>query len=568
MSKAKIEYSKLESSGSDQNGMHLLGSSLGDEDDKLYDLQEEAMRRDGLTEVENKSIPSSNFKENRKKIMGELNFMTPMQGMGMGTATSPPQAGLLHGLSAGSVGGGEGVVTKKFVINDEEAMIEEARRLDLEVKHYDLLLKRARLEAMKTELMEISPEKNVLSGITDSRDREGLADQNRRRDMLKIVVPDFKRGDADEVLNSITNFNYVLRACGLEAVAYLDKVGSAEEEMDLATLVQRLVSKDSEVVASMRAEFGERGGRGSEMMKHLRDYFVNTLVYESTDAEAELLKIDWKKMMSGDGTSIKAGLDKVWAITKLMPEGREGTEAGWIKYVLDRTPASLSMEYYQQVVTESIEVQQKAAKSTRSFAVILSKAKNNMMRRESLFNEDYLKGGAATQADGPLLQGDPPYFNMHEKASRDKGCSKCQLFGCAKAFDDEVECDIYGKPTKARVARIAKNEKYKVKVDTYRMEKKQEALDYVSAPSSNVHEFHEGERRMEWGEEMFALIDSLAVEDSTPEEPVEEEAPEIDDEGGAPKAMTHFSGFRQAYFEASQESNQREARRLGWSEYE
>ena len=191
-----------------------------------------------------------------------------------------------------------------------------------------------------------------------------------------------------------------------------------------------------------------------------------------------------------------------------------------------------------------------------------------MMRCESLFNEDYLKGGAATQADGPLLQGDPPYFNMHEKASRDKGCSKCQLFGCAKAFDDEVECDIYGKPTKARVARVVKNEKYKVKVDTYRMEKKQEALDYVSAPSSNVHEFHEGERRMEWGGETFALIDSLAVEDSTPEEPVEEEAPEIDDEGGAPKAMTHFSGFRQAYFEASQESNQREARRLGWSEYE
>ena len=222
----------------------------------------------------------------------------------------------------------------------------------------------------------------------------------------------------------------------------------------------------------------------------------------------------------------------------------------------------------KQALAESIEVQQKAANSTRSFAVILSKAKNNMMRRESLFNEDYLKGGAATQADGPLLQGDPPYFNMHEKVSRDKGCSKCQLFGCAKAFDDEVECDIYGKPTKARVARIAKNEKYKVKVDTYRMEKKQEALDYVSAPSSNVHEFHKGERRMEWGEEMFALIDSLAVEDSTPEEPVEEEAPEIDDEGGAPKAMTHFSGSRQAYFEASQESNQREARRLGWSEYE
>ena len=107
-----------------------------------------------------------------------------------------------------------------------------------------------------------------------------------------------------------------------------------------------------------------------------------------------------------------------------------------------------------------------------------------------------------------------------------------------------------------------------VRFHPLRKEKKQEALDYVSAPSSNVHEFHEGERRMEWGEEMFTLIDSLAEEDSTPEEPVEEEAPEIDYEEGAPKALTHFSGFRQAFFEASQESNQRETRWLGWSEYE
>ena len=156
-------------------------------------------------------------------------------------------------------------------------------------------------------------------------------------------------------------------------MAYLDKVGSAEEVVDLGTLVQSLVSKDFEVVASLRAEFGERGGRGSEMMQHLCDYFVNPLVYESTDAETESLKIDRKKIMEGDDTKIKAALDKVWAITKLMPAGRRGTEGGWIKYVLDRTPAAPSMEYYQQIVTESVEAQQMAAKSTRSFAVILAK---------------------------------------------------------------------------------------------------------------------------------------------------------------------------------------------------
>ena len=65
---------------------------------------------------------------------------------------------------------------------------------------------------------------------------------------------------------------------------------------------------------------------------------------------------------------------------------------------------------------------------------------------------------------------------MHEKDSRDKGCPKCQLFGCAKAFKDENECDIFGKPTTARVARIAKSEKFQLEVDTYRKEKKQDAL--------------------------------------------------------------------------------------------
>ena len=59
----------------------------------------------------------------------------------------------------------------------------------------------------------------------------------------------------------------------------------------------------------------------------------------------------------------------------------------------------------------------------------------------------------------------------------------------AKAFKEESECDIFGKPTTARVARIAKSEKYKLKVDTYRKEKKQETLNYeeTAAPSTNVH---------------------------------------------------------------------------------
>ena len=69
--------------------------------------------------------------------------------------------------------------------------------------------------------------------------------------------------------------------------------------------------------------------------------------------------------------NIKAALDNVCVIIKLMPAGRGGTDAGWIAYVLDRTPSALAMEYYRQMMLDPIEVQQKAARNTRSFAVLL-----------------------------------------------------------------------------------------------------------------------------------------------------------------------------------------------------
>jgi hypothetical protein len=255
----------------------------------------------------------------------------------------------------------------------------------------------------------------------------------------------------------------------------------------------------------MRAEFGERGGVGSEMMRHLRDNFIDPLVYESTDAESELLKIDWKKMMEGDGTKIKAALDKVWAITKLMPKGREGTEGGWIAYVLDRTPSALAMEYYRTMMHEPIEDQQKAARSTRSFAVMLGKARNNMMRRDSMFSKD-------KSSDLPMLDGEPPQLppqvNAHEN-HREKGCPKCLLFGCAKAFQEESECDVFGKPTTARLARIAKMEKYKKKVDEYRKEKKQDALCYESTAAMTHYNATDFMSNAEYS----ALVESLVDEE-------------------------------------------------------
>jgi len=205
MSKAKIENHMKESSGSDQNGMHLLGSIPGD-DDELYDQQEEAMRRDGKTEEEKKSSSSRNFEEGREKSKGEDKFMTPLQGFEMGKTTSPAHDGMNRSIE------GAGAVTKDFVIKGREAMMEEMMRLEMEMQHYEILLKRAKLKAMQIELEKLSPQNNFLNGISDKRGGDGRVDQVRRRDMLKITVPEFKRGDADEVLNSATNFNTVLRA--------------------------------------------------------------------------------------------------------------------------------------------------------------------------------------------------------------------------------------------------------------------------------------------------------------------------------------------------------------------
>ena len=425
--------------------------SPGDKDahDTQYDLEEEAMRRDGLAEeLKNKNEGEVEV-ETKNEGPALDKYETPHQGIGSEATTTPKSAERVYGLWAGN----GGVMTKMFGI-DEETLVEEEKRLALEERHYELILKQAKVDSMKNDIEKLHLEKLNLSGSSFSvqTDRIILAIQARRREMLKVVVSEFKRGDADEALNSVANFNFVLKACDLEAVAYFEKVGSTDEETDLSTLVRRFVSKDAGVVASMRAEFGERGGVGSEMMRHLRDNFIDPLVYESTDAESELLKIDWKKMMEGDGTKIKAALDKVWAITKLMPKGREGTEGGWIAYVLDRTPSALAMEYYRTMMHEPIEDQQKAARSTRSFAVMLGKARNNMMRRDSMFNKD--KSSDLPMLDGEPPLGLPPQVNAHEN-HREKGCPKCLLFGCAKAFQEESECDVFGKPTTARLARIA-----------------------------------------------------------------------------------------------------------------
>ena len=84
----------------------------------------------------------------------------------------------------------------------------------------------------------------------------------------------------------------------------------------------------------------------------------------------------------------------------------------------------------------------------------------------------------------------------------------------AKAFDDKKDCDIYGKPTVERVAMIGKNIKYKLKVDEYRKEKKQDALIYPALgllaldycePAVSIHVAEHGLSDVDYS----ALVESL-----------------------------------------------------------
>ena len=101
----------------------------------------------------------------KESEMGE--YKTPHQGIGVEVTTRPTPVGLIPGVWAG----GGVVMTNKFGI-DEATLLEEEKRLELEVRHCEMVLKRAKVESMRNEINKLSLEKtNQLSGFQDSRDR-------------------------------------------------------------------------------------------------------------------------------------------------------------------------------------------------------------------------------------------------------------------------------------------------------------------------------------------------------------------------------------------------------------
>ena len=127
---------------------------------------------------------------------------------------------------------------------EERSLEERLTMLDNQILTYKNLMKAQRVAKLKREFEGLVAKESVYSGNADLR-QQGMRDNRGRRvDMLKVEVGIFRRGTSDEVLNSIANFNIAVKACDLEAVSYSERIGTEEEDDDLATLLGRFVSKD------------------------------------------------------------------------------------------------------------------------------------------------------------------------------------------------------------------------------------------------------------------------------------------------------------------------------------
>ena len=119
-----------------------------------------------MRDVSTEELGNENEDEAKDEALSEESesgvHETPHQGTGIGVTTRPTPVGLIQGLSAG----GGGIMTKKFAIDDEEMLVKEEKQFALEVRHYDMLLKRAQVESMKNEIYKLSLKKTNLNSFS------------------------------------------------------------------------------------------------------------------------------------------------------------------------------------------------------------------------------------------------------------------------------------------------------------------------------------------------------------------------------------------------------------------
>mgnify|MGYP001440583096 CR=1 FL=1 len=102
-----------------------------------------------------------------------------------------------------------------------------------------------------------------------------------------VNVPPIVHSSPAEAENSLWAFYGVCDALDLLDVAKGDKEGTAAQQKQLGRLVRRWTGGDKNISTSLRTQFGQDGGSGSEMVNHVINHLVKPRVTQFADAEAE-----------------------------------------------------------------------------------------------------------------------------------------------------------------------------------------------------------------------------------------------------------------------------------------
>ena len=294
---------------------------------------------------------------------------------------------------------------------------------------------------------------------------------------LKVDIPPINVKSATEAQNSQWSFLGVCGVLGVKHVLTGETEGTEEQEQTIERALRRWTGRDPVIVASLRTAFGMEGGNGTDMYDHVLEHFIKPMVNELADAEAELDRFDWDTLFTSDPTVIKALMDTYINLVARQPRQPENGDKYWITYVLDRMPYDFANAVQWHLQHESMAVQMRASTSLTAFAVEISKAKNDQLRREAR--------GGRTLAAPPGLGGAPAssYSLATNSTTMTPGVGKCGLAKCPTAKNKEWKCDVLEDLGAGRINTLTQNfnKEHRAEVDAARKAKGRPAIDYSQA---------------------------------------------------------------------------------------
>ena len=398
-------------------------------------------------------------------------------------------------------------------------------------------------------------------------------------EVTRITVDPIKRANVAEIKTSLYVFARLLDQVQLRDAC--NGVGTTSPEMcrDLRNIVNKWVKADAEVVDHIISTFGvDCECTGKELFDSVKMAFMDILVNEKSTAEKTVKEFDLRSICSPlDAIEVGVKLNAYFQARKRLDPSVVGEPAYISRLVFNELPklvrdefdrvlrsrpymipeSMLSLKVYDDLLLFARTVQLAVQSAVAYGDTPTMRASSHAKVQEEVFEE---KSAALS-------------WNYHKKLSTlgnsPVPCPKCGLHKCPLAVRSSAKCDVCEEPSAARLVELnAETPAYRHMVGITREKKKMSKIPgfvfpavkpekpartrNFKKPKSNTHasaqvapDAIEGERKLMWGDEMFDLIDSLAEKDFA-DEPVEEEAPKI-----------NFNGFRQAFFDGTDETDRR-----------